>query len=182
LIGIEKEINRRNKIKMKVECIDATITSSNLTKGKIYDVIQIKTNEKCYILLDDDKDKVYCPTSCFKIVEEVNKTYTLIGILQKIVNNELKDDDIIKLNEASSKVKEFKRLRIPFEALKINGYTIKEKEYLTFDEARKIGKKFKHKNWINFVDINSALYIISEKYIRDSINEILDEKSWEVEE
>jgi hypothetical protein len=63
-------------------------------------------------------------------------------------------------------------------------FTIKEKEpeYLTFDEARKTGKKFKYKTWrYYYYGLHDILDILT-YHSDDKINRMLDEKAWEVEE
>lgn len=58
-------------------------------------------------------------------------------------------------------------------------FTIKEKEYFTFDEARKSGKKFKYKTWNNYRNIQEVCRKLPGCM---EINKMLDEKAWEVED
>lgn len=60
-------------------------------------------------------------------------------------------------------------------------FTIKEPEYIKFDEARRTGKRFKHKTWDNYYVLKDALIILNCSSAYD-INKMLDEKAWLVEE
>lgn len=66
-------------------------------------------------------------------------------------------------------------------ALQNRTYTIKEKEYLTFDEAFKSNKLFKHKN---FPRLGTIHYVLNELngYVCEAIMSMLNEKAWEVED
>lgn len=60
-------------------------------------------------------------------------------------------------------------------------FTIKEKEYITFDAARKSGKKFKYKEWDTYEDLLRVLWYLLYRHSNEEANNMLDEKAWEVE-
>lgn len=61
-------------------------------------------------------------------------------------------------------------------------FTIKEKEYVSFDEARKSGKRFKYKEWNTYEDLLRVLWYLLYKHSNEEANNMLDEKAWEVED
>lgn len=62
-------------------------------------------------------------------------------------------------------------------------FSIKEKEYLTFTEAIKSGKKFKHKDWRNIdcMTTKEIFNFIIHSGFNESLIEQLDKKVWELE-
>lgn len=60
-------------------------------------------------------------------------------------------------------------------------FVIKEKEYMTFDEARKSGKRFRHKDMLGkYYSLNSVFYHLAVHH-SSGVRRMLDEKAWEVE-
>lgn len=59
-------------------------------------------------------------------------------------------------------------------------FSIKEKEYISFDEARRSGKRFKFKGWEIYCDLKDVL-IMMIGCSNDIIQELLNNKVWEVE-
>lgn len=61
-------------------------------------------------------------------------------------------------------------------------FVVKEKEYLTFEQARKTGKKFKYKDWDNYYPLVNVIlkfpYLIQNN---NDMNKLLDDKVWEIE-
>ena len=55
------------------------------------------------------------------------------------------------------------------------------KEYVTFDEARKSGKEFKYHKWDCNGELPWVMYKMNE-YSPLTINRMLDEKLWEIEQ
>lgn len=72
-------------------------------------------------------------------------------------------------------------INVSYAYLMENEFVIKKK-YLTFDEARKSGKRFKHKqfgcDYMRLHEVIGTLRNFSDK----AIDELLDEKAWEVED
>lgn len=63
--------------------------------------------------------------------------------------------------------------------IEYNGQIVwKRKEYVSFDSARKSGKKFKHKDWEFYQPLPMVLELLSSS---ENINKMLDSKEWEVE-
>lgn len=60
-------------------------------------------------------------------------------------------------------------------------FQLKQKEYLTFDEARKSGRRFKYRNWIQFQNLREVMLDLS-NYDGGSISILLNEKAWEIED
>lgn len=61
-------------------------------------------------------------------------------------------------------------------------FSIKEKEYLTFTEAIKSGKKFKHKDWNTIYMTTKEIFnFIIHSGFKESLIEQLDKRVWELE-
>lgn len=62
-------------------------------------------------------------------------------------------------------------------------FSIKEKERVTFTEAIKSGKKFKHKDWrnIDYMTTKEVFNFIIHSGLKESFVEQLDKKVWELE-
>lgn len=60
----------------------------------------------------------------------------------------------------------------------------KTKEYFTFEEARKSGRLFRHKDWFTrYYDVRGVMDVVIKSSVRaEEINRILDEKVWELGE
>lgn len=62
-------------------------------------------------------------------------------------------------------------------------FEIKRKKYFTFDEARKSGKKFKHRGWnTDYLNIEEIFKFIGTVSFRKVITQQLDDKVWEIED
>lgn len=132
----------------------------------------------------------------YKELIERSNTYTGWQILKMIDERELKEGDklindcdatyIIDFDNTEEKLYlryEDENLNIPTsKALQFRTFTIKEKEYATFDEARKSGKKFKYKKWDTYEDLLRVLWYLLYKHSNEEANNMLDEKAWEVED
>jgi len=66
------------------------------------------------------------------------------------------------------------------QALQFRTFTIKAKEYLTFDEARNSGEPFKHKNMMDFNDDIWEVFEQLRIFGSNKINKMLSEKLWEI--
>lgn len=137
-------------------------------------------------------------------LKEEKKTYKGWKILKMIDEGELKEGDELvddwenteyiiesKYGNPILKFKNNKELDVIFDTLLLRTFTIKEKECMTFDEARKTNKNFKYKDWgfgyltllgvLRELDKITEGYSLKEKDKLDYYNNIMNEKAWEIE-
>ena len=127
-------------------------------------------------------DKKYKGWEILKMLDE-NKLKEGQVIIAKYLGQEFKLKINIQVSSSGEKMKILchnTEEPVLIGDLMLATFTI-PKSYLTFDKARKAGKRFKHKDWDNyktFRDVLAALGI----YAAYDINQMLDEEAWEVEE
>lgn len=173
----------------KVECTDKrsriygkgiiTITEFNLRTG--------------FVILNEGEFSLYKFKKVYNKTNEIDKTgirkFTGLELLQ-LIDAGLIENGTMFIAEDNSQILLMENELIPqngqmmgtiIDFLKeVFVIKLKEKKYITFDEARKSGKKFKHKTWNRFRNLSGVLATIS--YCKDEkINELLTEKAWEVE-
>lgn len=115
---------------------------------------------------------------------EVGKQYKGWEILKMIEGGKLKDEDVVTDRKGEdNEVGYLIHNRVIDYITQYQPFTVKtpEKHYLTFDEARKTGKKFKYKGWDKYCNLNDILNFLS-GMDNKVINNRLDECVWEVEE
>jgi hypothetical protein len=111
---------------------------------------------------------------------EKPKTYKGWEILKMIDEGDLKEGDkYINNNDREFIVGAW--LEPTVKAFTTNTFTIKEKEYMSFEEAIKTGKKFKHKDWDGYYNFIESIKKVSWKS-DTHIDQMLEEKVWEVED
>lgn len=124
----------------------------------------------------------------YELIEEnkeesiiITKQYTGIEILQMIKDRKLKDGDTYKI-VGGLNFKVGGNITPTMASFLNDKFTIiKQKEYITFNEARKSNKMFRYKGWSGFYTLKDTLeYLSTCSY--ETINKMLDEKSWEIEE
>jgi hypothetical protein len=170
---------------VKYKCL--TPITSSFTKNKIYEMDFLQ-NDNMFVVKNDTNDYVtifpHILNKYFEKVKEEPKTYYGDEILKMIREGELKEDAIlISISKGGTGTvnmfgqftfNQFKEFE-PFEIFV-------EKEYITFDEARKSGKKFKHKDMKKY---HGSIYSVFEELVdlgNIKINQMLDEKAWEAED
>ena len=113
------------------------------------------------------------------------KRYVINGLLFELFNEET------KVYRRSNRLKSYSddltcdsvsNGNLDIVKVEYDGETLwKIQEYVTFDEARRSGKRFKHKNWVAFIDLKEVLKSLSYGNF-EKINRMLDEKCWIIEQ
>lgn len=162
---------------MKFKCVDAT-SAVDLTEGKIYNG-RLYGNDKM-VTLTDDKEEL--GTYCYERFEKIEefKTYKGWEILKMIDEGKLKEGDkYINNNDREFTVEGW--LEPTVKAFVTDIFTIKEKEYMTFMDAVKTGKKFKHKDMEGECKtFGVILSNLAHCYTDDVVSKMVQEKAWEV--
>lgn len=147
-----------------------------------------------YILVDENGFSYY--SGNFSIYEYIDeKQYQGWEILKMINEGKLEEGTTLiddwnateytikkKYDHLILAFKSTNGLDVIVDSLLLRTFTIKEKEYLTFDEARKSQKRFKHRH---MNDYSYNIWMVLKQlsfYCPSDINKMLDEKAWEIEE
>ncbi|MDF2804877.1 MAG: hypothetical protein K0S61_4782 [Anaerocolumna sp.] len=112
---------------------------------------------------------------------EESKTYKGWEILKMINEGELKDGDKYIRND-SAIFEIGAGLQPNTKSWAKDTFTIPEKEYMTFEEAIKHKKIFKYKDWECYRGVANAMSKLGTTYTNEEIEEMINEKAWEVEE
>jgi len=132
----------------------------------------------------------------YKELLKKSNTYTGWQILKMIDEGQLKEDMkiiwhngedihreefVLRNDRCLYSTKYHKEANISYfiHAIGQGYFTIKEKEYVKFDEARNSGKRFKYKEWNEYRYVGKVLYELS-KRDNNTINRLMNEKAWEV--
>lgn len=169
----------------KVKCING---AKYITAGKIYDVVN-ETEDSFRIIYDDGDSTWYIwyNKSYFREVDkEQPQTYKSWEIVKMIQDGILKDHDIIidKYNKWY-RVKDIRTGEYETDLFfddEDNVFTIRTRKYVTFDEAIKSKKYLKYKEWNVFESLKDALYKLGDQYLSREINNMINEKAWEIED
>ena len=172
-----------------MNCWEADIFQNSINNGTWLDVYE-------WIEENKDVEQKETVSVIYKTITQVPQRYSGIEILQMIKDGDLKEGDkfigymptsgnqdgvfTVKSGAKYFYIEDDKDENMDSWDLLNMTFIIKTKEYMTFDAARKTGKKFKHVDWCDYYKLDDALRTLA-TYNLEQINEIID-GLWEVEE
>lgn len=171
--------------------------SINIDKNKI-NILPLQGTKESWFMHIHSYDEILIKS--FNVYEWIEgpKIYYGDEILKMIREGKLKEDTKVIFQGDFGDYPKFEYKVRPFECgclglsqdggiikgniLSFGTFIIQEKEYMTFDEARKSGKRFKHKSMDVFSYRIWDVLKQFEGYSSNDINTMINEKYWEVEE